>query len=356
MSVTLGVLTIGVKACMRPAKLAAITLMVSLLAPNVGGAEDASSGVDQSPHSHRFEASPWFGERIAWLHLERGVRVQINAPNAASSEKHQKRLLIFYALPNGNTIEQTVGKRTWPGEDWHFDIQHIGAQTRLLRQIISDCEVIIAYLENEQKSWPTWRKKFGDEFIPRILTAVRAELSAKPTAIALCGHSGGGSLIFGYLNTVWRIPHEVERIVFLDANYAYEKDRHKEKLAAWLSDSPGHFLCLLAYDDAAAFLNGRAFVTPQGGTWGKSHEMQRDLSQDFVFQCRTNGGFERSSALEGRVQFILKENLERKILHTVLVERNGFIHSMVSGTAKENRGYEYFVRGRETYSRWIQPE
>ena len=60
------------------------------------------------------------------------------------------------------------------------------------------------------------------------------------------------------------------------------------------------------------------------------------------------------SALDGRVQFILKENPERKIYHTVQVERNGFVHSMVSGTPNEGKGYEYF--GPRAYSKWIQPE
>ena len=50
-----------------------------------------------------------------------------------------------------------------------------------------------------------------------------------------------------------------------------------------------------------------------------------------------------------------KDNPDRKILHTVQVERNGFIHSLVCGTTNENRGYEYFVGGTFTYDRWIQP-
>jgi len=54
------------------------------------------------------------------------------------------------------------------------------------------------------------------------------------------------------------------------------------------------------------------------------------------------------------VQFILKENPEKKILHTVQVERNGFIHSMVSGTSNQSQGYEYF--GPRAYSKWISPE
>jgi hypothetical protein len=77
------------------------------------------------------------------------------------------------------------------------------------------------------------------------------------------------------------------------------------------------------------------------------------LAEDFKFTTHTNAEFQRFSALDGRVQFILKENPEKKIFHTVQVERNGFIHSMVSGTPNEGKGYEYF--GPRAYSKWIQP-
>ena len=79
--------------------------------------------------------------------------------------------------------------------------------------------------------------------------------------------------------------------------------------------------------------------------------MQRDLAEDFKFTSQMNGGFERFVALDGRAQFILKENPEKKIFHTVQVERNGFIHSMVSGTPKEGEGYVYF--GDRAYTKWI---
>ena len=67
-------------------------------------------------------------------------------------------LLIFYALPNGNTIEQTIGKVLKPDNDWHFDIQHIGAQMRWLRTELTNRTLVVAYLEAATKSWPTWRK------------------------------------------------------------------------------------------------------------------------------------------------------------------------------------------------------
>ena len=57
-------------------------------------------------------------------------------------------------------------------------------------------------------------------------------------------------------------------------------------------------------------------------------------------------------ARAGHIQFLLLENPERKILHTVQVERNGFLHAMLSGTAAEGLGYEYM--GPRAYEAWIQ--
>jgi len=56
-----------------------------------------------------------------------GTRILINAPLTGFSDD-DRVLLVIYALPNGNTIEQTTGKRLKEGDDWHFDIQHIGAK------------------------------------------------------------------------------------------------------------------------------------------------------------------------------------------------------------------------------------
>ena len=168
----------------------------------------------------------------------------------------------------------------------------------------------------------------------------------------IAGHSGGGSLSFGYLNAVATIPDRVVRLAFLDSNYAYDAAAHREKLVKWLKSDRNHTLCVLAYNDSVALLNGKPFVSAAGGTWGKSHEMERDLSREFEFKARTNAEFETFTALAGHVQFILKENPNREILHTVQVERNGFIHALLSGTTNENRGYDYF--GVPAYTRWIE--
>ena len=298
--------------------------------------------------------NPAFSERITSFTFTPEVKVRVNAPGQSAFTPGKKVLLIFYALPNGNTTDQTVGKLMQPGDDWHYDIQHIGAQTRFLRELLPDRVVVVAYLEAQSKSWPAWRKEHGDKLIPEIIATVKKLFAGREVETVLSGHSGGGSFIFGYLNAVDRIPEDVVRIAFLDSNYAYDQALgHEDKLAKWLAASDRHCLGVLAYNDAVALLNGKAFVSAAGGTWGKSHAMQHDLAEAFKFTTQTNADFERFSALDGRVQFILKENPERKIFHTVQVERNGFIHSMVSGTTNEGKGYEYF--GPRAYTKWIQP-
>jgi hypothetical protein len=320
-----------------------------------------------------FQTTNSFGERIASFTLDPEVKILINAPpqerfvaakktlrspkdeSFQSKPKNSKTLLILYALPNGNTTEQTIGKAIKPGEDWHYDIQHIGAQTRFLRHLLPRRPIVVAYLENNLKSWPAWRKKYGDNRIPEIVEAVKKPFAAKDLDLVLTGHSGGGSFTFGYLNTVETIPHEVVRIAFLDSNYAYDPALgHKEKLVRWLKRGSDRALCVLAYNDAIALLDGKPFVSAAGGTWGKSHQMQRDLAEEFTFTAKTNSDFQRFAALGGRLQFILKENPERKIFHTVQVERNGFIHAILSGTKDENQGYEYF--GPRAYTNWVANE
>ena len=308
------------------------------------------AGANPAPETPRW--IPDADERSASWSFGRGITIRVNAP-ATNPPPEQRIRLILYALPNGNTTDQTVGKRMSPGEDWHFDLQHIGAQTRFLRRLMPDQTVVVAYLENDLKSWPAWRKKNGDSALPGVLTAIERLFAGRHIEVVLSGHSGGGSFIFGYLNAATGLPENVVRVAFLDSNYAYDRSLgHAEKIGRWLKTSPEHSLCVLAYDDAVALLDGKPFVSAAGSTWGKSHEMLRDWATEFQFPSRTNGGFEDYSALNGRVRFVLKENPEREIFHTVQVERNGFIHALVTGTPLEDRGYEYF--GARAYSEWIR--
>ncbi|MCX6334852.1 MAG: hypothetical protein NT092_11210, partial [Bacteroidia bacterium] len=281
-----------------------------------------------------------------------GTRILINAP-LAGFEENSSVLLIFYALPNGNTIEQTYGKRLKPGDDWHFDIQHIAAQTRFLRNILKDQTVVVVYLENSLKSWPAWVAKTPESIskIKKIVDNVTGIFAQWNPHIVLNGHSGGGRFIFSYIESTAEIPLEVERIAFLDSNYGYEDTVHGPKLIRWLKSGDKKFLCTLAYNDSVVIYNGKPLVSPTGGTWYRSKMMKQYLSGSFRFRGKEKDSIQWNKALGGRIEIILKSNPGGKIYHTKQVELNGFIHSMLSGTRYENKGYTYF--GTRTYTDFI---
>ena len=286
------------------------------------------------------EVSP-FHERTETFHWEPGVRVVINSP---ALDTNLPVRLVLYALPNGNSIEQTVGRKIGPGEDWHFDIQHIGAQTRWLRREVPSVNWVVAYLECAEKSWPAWRRKNDPDknLIPMFVQRLRDRWPGQHLEIVLTGHSGGGSFTFGYLDGVDAIATDVVRIAFLDSNYGYDQAQgHDRKLTEWIRSSESNYLCVLAYHDSVALLDGRTFVSESGGTWGRSHAMLTDWARMFSWQRETVNGLEQVTALNRRVEFLLKENPEKAVLHTRQVEWNGFIQAMVSGTTLEGKGYHY---------------
>ncbi len=338
---------------------------------------DAQQRAEQvlgAPFPAEFTATMNFGELTREIKLPDEVRIVINAPAKENFSPDKPVLLVFFALPNGNTIEQTIGKPLQPGEDWHFNIQHIGAQTRWLRQVITNKTIVVAYLEAGMKSWPAWRKKYNDQRIAEIFDGVRGIFSSNKIEVVLASHSGGGSAMFGYLNAVKKIPADVKRIAFLDSNYAYNSTNHADKIFRWLergrpvraflpeppqlADEPSalrieqNYLCVLAYQDYLGLLDGKTFVSEKGGTWGHSQMMLGDLKSEFQFTSQTNDGLQKFSALDGRIEFLMKENPAHKIFHTVQVERNGFIHALLSGTADAGKGYEYF--GERAYTNWIR--
>lgn len=292
-------------------------------------------------------------EKTEELRFEPGVRVVINTPVPLDPAKPVR--LILYGAPAGNTIEQTIGHRLKDGEDWHFDIQHVGAQLRWLRAREPETNLVVAYHQTDERSWVAWRRKHEDSSkrIGEIVDALRQRFPG--AKLVLTGHSAGGSFTFAYLDSVDRIPDDIERIAFLDSNYAYDAAKsHDSKLAMWLGSLSAHRLCVLAYQDYVALLDGKTFVSESGGTWGRSQAMLRDLGARFPFTRTAAAGLQRHAALDGRVQFYLKENPEQAILHTRQVEWNGFVHAMLTGTPQEGRGYVYL--GERVYSDLIAPE
>jgi len=285
-------------------------------------------------------------ERLQIFSPMTGVRVVIDEP----AELKKKVRLVLFALPNGNTVEQTFGRRLRPDDDWHYDIQHIGAQTRFLRRLDKDESLVVAYLEASNHAWPIWIRTHPSMAASQIFDDIVSRYAGHDLRVTLNSHSGGGAFEFAYLNGVDHIPAMVDRIAFLDSEYNYDKASHGAKLSEWLH-ADNHYMCVIAYDDFSARLNGKPFVSEQGGTWGRSHAMLADFGQDFPIQRTNTTDPERYEGLSGRIVFLLKQNPKAEIFHTVQVERNGFIESLLSGTKEDGRGYSYF--GQRAYSRFI---
>lgn len=282
------------------------------------------------------------------------MRVAINTESDADMSK--PTLLIIYALPNGNSIEMTAGKSMSPGLDWHYDIQHIAAQTRFLRREMSSMNVVAAYLETKEKSWPAWRRKRSSSpsDIARIVDLLRFE-TGQPRSVAISGHSGGGSFISGFIDAYDTIPGYVDRICYLDANYSYNDSlNHGKKLYQWLRGDSAHTLAVIAYDDREIVYEGKKIIGPTGGTYRATQRMlQRFVQLDTVISS-TDSIIVRSYSVDRQAHFIVHTNPLNAILHTVLVERNGFIHSMLLNTDAEEKEYTFF--GERAYSKYIREE
>lgn len=303
-----------------------------------------------------FAASPWCNEQVKTMEFSPEVRIQINAPGEEKFLPAAPTSLILYALPNGNTIEQTAGRKMAKGLDWHFNIQHIAAQTRRLREITPGENIVVVYLEAQGKSWPAWRRKFANsnELIARIVDTVRNELRACTPTIILTGHSGGGSFVFGFLNGVETIPGYVTRISFLDSNYGYDDSSgHGDKLIEWLRRDPHHELSVIAYDDRNIVLNGKKVVGPDGGTFRATHRMIERFQRESPFAFRQDSTIQCYAAINNQVEFLIHTNPDTLILHTILVEENGFLHAMTVGSPHEKDVGIFF--GPKSYDQWIQP-
>lgn len=296
--------------------------------------------------------TPWAAERShTWTSND--TRIYVNSPGDFDARRPTQ--LVIFALPNGNTIEQTLGCGLAEKQDWHFQIQHIAAQIRKLRSL-SDENIILACVEAKGLSWPTWRKARPDNavMIRKLVDEIVHHCPTDPRAIALTGHSGGGSFITGYINGGESIPAAVNRIAYLDANYSYsDEQKHGDKLLAWLKESKSRHLVVIAYDDRGVMLNGKPIVSDTGGTYGSSHRMIDRFSRDFKLEDRSDGTFERFVGMDGQIRFYIHRNPEEKILHTVLVERNGLLEALTAGTKLESKAGQFW--GERAYTDFIQP-
>ena len=285
-----------------------------------------------------FAADSASGEQLRSVQFPPGVTVLVNAPPPELCRQGNPVRLILYALPNGNSIEQTVGRQLKPGMDWHFGIQHIGAQTRLLRRKDPATTYVVACLESVPKSWPLWRKNTpsSGERIRALVDTLRMLVPGNPM-VSLMAHSGGGSLIFGYLNAVDSIPGFVDRIVFLDANYGFSRtEGHDGKMLRWLRADSVHVLMAIAYDDRNIELNGKKVVGPDGGTYRRSLEMvDRFRALGVPLPESRDTAFVTYRSVSPRIVIAVHQNPSNSILHTILVERNGFLYGVTVCTGAE---------------------
>lgn len=323
-----------------------VLLPLLFAAGAVPGAENLLAG---------FAASPWFGEQTREERTADGIRMLINAPGVLDPALPTR--LVIYATPNGNTLEQTLGCAPAPGLDWHFDIQHVAAQIRRLREVDRRENIVLARVEAEGLSWPTWNRKHpgGGKRLRGLVTETMRRLRGNPVRITLSGHSGGGSFLFAVLSSGERIPEEVERIAFLDANYSYsELAGHGDRLLAWLHGSPRRHLSVIAYDDRQIMLNGKLVVGAEGGTYRASQRMLERLRKEGAVTESASGTTLEYAAQNGQVRVRIVTNPENRILHTALVgERNGLLAALTEGTPEE-AAWGKFGPPR-AYTRWIQP-
>jgi hypothetical protein len=279
------------------------------------------------------------------------IKITIDKPETVF--KNKQTIISFFALPNGNSTAFTIGKKMQEGDDWHFDGQHIGAQTAFIRSKLPDQNFVVIYLENKYLSWPAWKRNNPAfmQIFPHLVDSLRNIIDGKEKLIYLNGHSGGGSFIFGYLASVEKIPSYVRRISFLDSDYGYDSSYYP-KMKDWLVQVKGSALNVFAYNDSVVIYNGKPLVSPTGGTWYRSRLMMSHLQADFSFTKTRDDSIVIYKNKDERIQFFFRTNPDAKIYHTQQVGLNGFIHSTLCGTRRDSDGYIYY--GDRVYEQWLE--
>lgn len=304
-----------------------------------------------------WKRSPEFAETSFTATTDSKIRYHVNAPVDDHGKPARATRLIMYTLPAGNTIEQTLGCRMKPGLDWHYDIQHVAAQTRLLREIMPNEKIVLVCVEGPGLNWSAFRKTHpdADARMAAFVDKMRTQFGADDTPVMLTGHSNGGSFMFGVVDGRDEIPSCIDRIAFLDANYNFDAAKHAAKLERWLKGNDSRRLIVIAYDDREIMLNGKKVLGPTGGTFRATGHMHDSLGRLFPLTDRSNSPFQETSGLDGRVHFYVHPNPENKILHTVLVgEMNGLVHSATLGTDQEEKWGKF--GGPRVYTKWVQAE
>lgn len=291
-------------------------------------------------------------EQISWRHESNGVRALILSPMQL---KNKRRCLIIYATPNGNTLEETLGCLKSKQISWRFDIQQVAAQVRWFRNQDAATDYIVAVVQAPQMSWPEFRRTSADpnRWIASFVESIMEEVSA--TEVVLSCHSGGGSFLWGWMNAHDELPMYVNRLIFLDANYSFSiEDGHDRKLLQWLDRSKDNVVVVVAYDDREVEFDGKKVVGPDGGTYRATERMRKSFEPTISLNEVQDGSFRKWVGLDGRIQLLVHQNPENKILHTALVgEMNGLTFGLTQ--ARDSVSPVRLSEPR-VYSQWIQTE
>jgi hypothetical protein len=305
----------------------------------------------------KWTRSPQFEETSRTQTIDGHIRLHVNAPIDAKGQPARATRLIVYTLPAGNTIEQTLGCRTRKGLDWHYDIQHVAAQLRLVRSLLPNERIVLVCPEGPGLSWSAYRKAHpdADARMAQLVDDWRKEFGTGDTRVMLVGHSNGGSFMFGVIDGAKSIPSYIDRIAFLDSNYNFDAAKHSGKLASWLKGDESRRLIVVAYDDREITLNGKKVLGPTGGTYRATGRMRDALGKSFPLTMMTNPPFQETVGLDGRIHFYVHPNPENKILHTLLVgEMNGLVHAATLGTPDEEKWGHF--GGPRAYTKYVQSE
>ena len=213
------------------------------------------------------------------------------------TERVPPRLIVF-ALPNGNTLEQTLGCQMAQGLDWHYDIQHIAAQTRLLRTLDAGRTARARLRRSAGLSWPTLRGTVPTP-TPRSATLLdewRQQFGGDDARVTLTGHSGGGSFISASSKRPTRFPPTSTASRFSTPTTPSTHAKHGGKLVRWLKGDAARRLIVIAYDDREITLNGKKVVGPDGGTFRATQRMHDAFGRDFKLAEKQTGPFTRTPA------------------------------------------------------------
>jgi hypothetical protein len=253
--------------------------------------------------------------------------------------------VVVYATPNGNTLEQTLGRARAESESFRYDIQHVLAQLRRYRSLTPDRNVVLVVLEAPELSWPSWQNLHKDAPQRAAALILGAAPFAPDASVVVSSHSGGGALLFALIDRPIALDRRIEKLVFLDSNYFFEVQMgHADKLAAWIKKDAARRLIAIAYDDRKIKLHGKYVVSAKGGSYRATHRMiDAFRNRGFSLREDTLGPYARYRSREGRIDFRIHLNHTNKILHSALVgDENGLLFALAQGRGENVENQAHF--------------